>query len=67
MHENELVTLKYLVSHAPSLKLFNPNLEITIQSAEGLRCVLLQRGFPITFAFRTLSKSKRVTVRLRRN
>lgn len=62
IHENELVTLKYLVSHSPTLKLFNPNLEITIQSdasSEGLGCVLLQEGYPISFASRTLSKSEK--------
>lgn len=61
-HDLELNNLKQLVSHSPILKIFDPNSEIVIQcdaSSEGLGCVLLQEGRPISFASRTLSKSEK--------
>lgn len=61
-HDQELDQLKYLVTHSPTLKIFNPQSDITIQcdaSSEGLGTVLLQNGHPISFASRTLSKAEK--------
>lgn len=44
------------------MKFFGPNLKITIQcdaSSEGLGCVLLQQGHPVSFASRSLTKSEK--------
>lgn len=62
IHTNELNKLKDLISHSPILKIFDPNIEITIQcdaSSEGLGCVLLQNGYPVSYASRTLSKTEK--------
>lgn len=61
-HELELQSLKLLVTKAPVLKIFDPNLPIVVQcdaSSEGLGCCLLQSGHAVSFASRCLSKSEK--------
>lgn len=61
-HDSELNILKSLITSSPLLKIFDPNLEITIQcdaSGDGLGCVLLQKGHPVSFASRCLTKAEK--------
>lgn len=61
-HDKELNSLKQLISNSPILKIFNPDLDITVQcdaSSEGLGCVLLQNNSPVSFASRTMTKSEK--------
>ena len=60
-HETELSSLLKIISSAPVLKPYNPNGEVLIQtdaSKDGLGCVLLQDGHPVSYASRTLASNE---------
>lgn len=60
-HQNELDTLKTLITQKPILKIFNENKQITIQtdsSSKGMGYVLLQDNYPIAFGSRSLNKTE---------
>ena len=54
--------IKHLISEAPVLAYFDPNLEIEIQcdsSQDGLGAVLMQKGKPLEYRSRSLSESEK--------
>ena len=60
--QNALDKIKHLISEAPVLAYFDPNLEIEIQcdsSQDGLGAVLIQKGKPLEYRSRSLSESER--------
>ena len=60
--QNALDRIKRLISEAPVLAYFNPNLTVEIQcdsSQDGLGAVLLQNGKPLDYRSRTLSDTEK--------
>ena len=56
--EAAFTKLKNLISNAPILRFYDPDLPLTIQcdaSERGLGATLLQEGQPLTFASRALT------------
>lgn len=61
-HEEALQQVKQLVINHPVLKYYDPSEEATLQcdaSEYGLGATLLQKGQPVAFASRTLSRTER--------
>ena len=54
--------IKRLISHAPTLKLFDPELEITLSvdsSSHSLGAVMMQEHGPVEYAARSLSETQK--------
>ena len=61
--------IKALISSAPLLKYFNPDLPVEIQtdaSSSGLGACLIQGGQPVQYASRALTETENVTARSRK-
>lgn len=60
-HQEELDTLKTLITNCPILKTFDVNKSITIQtdsSSKGMGSVLLQDSHPVAFVSRSLNRTE---------
>ena len=61
IHDEAVTRLKKIVSNAPTLRLFDPRLPITITvdaSSYGLGAALTQQGQPVEYASRTLTSTQ---------
>lgn len=59
--QTSFLRLKELIGQAPVLRIFDPKLEVTVQtdaSKFGLECCLLQEGQPVAFRSRSLKPAE---------